>query len=318
LERPPTAGPKEACALSAGPRVRAERARQRVAFVLLGLLSAAILLPAVLIVALVAVKGAPAVNWEFVATMPRDGMKAGGILPAIYGSALLVTVTMLLSLPVGVLGAVYLSEYARRGPLVRLIRIAILNLAGVPSIIYGLFGVGVFVMVVLPAMMDAMHVAKQGHSPACLLAGAATMALLVLPMVITTTEEALRQVPQHLRDASLALGATKWQTVRRVVLRNALPGILTGVMLSVGRAAGETAPILLTGAAFYIPAMARPGAALLQPFMALPYHLFATSTQLPDAPESLKWGTAFVLLMFVLGFNATGIVLRARLRRSRG
>jgi len=291
--------------------------RQIAAFCALGLLSTAILVPTVLIVAFVAAKGAPSVSWEFLSAMPRDGMKAGGILPAIYGSFLLVLVTIALALPVGVLGAVYLAEYARHGLLVRIIRIAILNLAGVPSIVYGLFGMGVFVVVIVPAMMDAMNVAREGHATACLLSGAATMALLVLPMVITITEEALRQVPQHIRDASLALGATKWQTVRRVVLSNALPGILTGVMLSVGRAAGETAPILLTGAAFYIPSLPRGADALFQPFMALPYHLFATSTQLPGAPESLKWGTAFVLLAAVLGFNAVGIALRIYLRRRR-
>lgn len=303
--------------LGASRGVRMQRLRQTIAFVGLGLVTAAVLVPAVAIVVFVVAKGAPAMSWEFVSQMPRDNMKAGGILPAIYGSLLLVTVTMLLALPVGVLGAVYLSEYARRGPLVRVIRVAILNLAGVPSIVYGLFGMGVFVVVLVPAMMDAMGIASEGRSPACLLAGAATMALLVLPMLITTTEEALRQVPRHVRDASLALGATKWQTVRRVVLPGALPGILTGLMLSIGRAAGETAPILLTGALFYMPSLSGPIDSLTKPFMALPYHLFATSTQLPGAPEALRWGTALVLLLTVLGFNGAGIALRAYLRRKK-
>lgn len=305
------------CVLSAGPTTRAHRLRQTVAFTVLAASSALVLIPAVAIVAFVAVKGAPAVNWEFLSAMPTNGMKEGGILPALYGSALLVVLTLALALPVGVLGAVYLSEYARTGPLVRMIRVAILNLAGVPSIVYGLFGMGVFVVMVLPWLMSTLGLTGESHSPACLLAGAATMALLVLPMVVTTTEEALRQVPRHYRNSSLALGATKWQTVRRVVLPNALPGILTGVMLSIGRAAGETAPILLTGAAFYIPSLASPGEALFRPFMALPYHLFATSTQLPDAPESLKWGTAFVLLATVLAFNGAGVALRAYLRREK-
>ena len=303
--------------LKAGRYARSQRARQALAFAALALLSTAILVPTVVILVFVVAKGAPSVSWAFLSEMPRGNMKAGGILPAIYGSLLLVLVTMALALPMGVLGAVYLSEYARHGLPIRVIRIAILNLAGVPSIVYGLFGMGVFVVVVMPAMMDALRVPREGHATACLLSGAATMALLVLPMVVTATEEALRQVPQHIRDASLALGATKWQTVRRVVLPNALHGILTGVMLSVGRAAGETAPILLTGAAFYIPSLPRGADALFKPFMALPYHLFATSTQLPGAPESLKWGTAFVLLAAVLGFNAAGIALRIYLRRKR-
>ncbi len=303
--------------LRAGRDVRRQRLRQTIAFAGLGVITGLVLLPAVAIIVFIVVKGAPALNWEFVSAMPRDNMKAGGILPAIYGSFLLVLLTLVLALPVGVLGAVYLSEYARKGPLVRAIRVAILNLAGVPSIVYGLFGMGAYVVLILPAMMDALGVTREGHSPACLLAGAATMALLILPMLITTTEEALRQVPQHHRDASLALGATKWQTVRRVVLPNALPGILTGLMLSIGRAAGETAPILLTGALFYAPSLAGPIASLFKPFMALPYHLWATSTQLSDAPESLKWGTALVLLATVLGFNGLGIALRAHLRRKK-
>jgi phosphate transport system permease protein len=316
--RPPAAASEPApCGLAASAATRRQRLRQTAAFTVLAASSTLVLIPAVAIVAFVAAKGLPSVNWEFLSAMPRGGMKEGGILPALYGSALLVVLTLLLALPVGVLGAVYLSEYARTGPLVRAIRVAILNLAGVPSIVYGLFGMGVFVVLVMPWLMGVLGLSPETHSPACLLAAAATMALLVLPMVVTTTEEALRQVPRHYRDSSLALGATKWQTVRRVVLPNALPGILTGVMLSIGRAAGETAPILLTGAAFYIPSLSSPGDALFQPFMALPYHLFATSTQLPDAPESLKWGTAFVLLATVLAFNGAGVALRAYLRRKK-
>lgn len=294
-----------------------ERLKERVAFGLLGLLSLGIAVPAVLIIYFVAVRGLPGISWGFLTDMPRDGMTAGGIFPAIVGSVSLVAVTLALAVPVGVLGAIYLVEYARQGPLVRAIRVAILNLAGVPSIVYGLFGMGLFVMVIMPAMMRLLDLDPRQFSPACLLAGAATLALLVLPMVITTTEEALRQIPQHMRSGSLALGATRWQTVRRIVLPNALPGILTGIILAVGRAAGETAPILLTGAVFYMSTLPDPGTALFKPFMALPYHLYAIATQLPDAPPEVKWGTALVLLGGVLGLNAIAIALRTYLRRRR-
>jgi len=296
---------------------RLERAKQAVAFAGMGLLSLSIVAPVVLIVYFVGSRGLPAISWEFLSQMPREGMKAGGIFPAIAGTLALVLLTMLLSVPVGILGAIYLNEYARRGPLVRAIRLAILNLAGVPSIVHGLFGMGVFVMLVIPALIDVLGVDRGTSSTSCLLAGSATMALLVLPMVITTTEEALKQVPQHQRSASLALGATRWQTIRRIVLPGAMPGILTGLILAIGRAAGETAPILLTGAAFYMSRLPGIKEALFTQFMALPYHLFAVSTQLSGSTDEVKWGTAFVLLALVMGLNMTAIVLRAWLRRGR-
>ncbi|MBP8953014.1 MAG: phosphate ABC transporter permease PstA [Armatimonadetes bacterium] len=290
---------------------------QSLAFGCLGLLALSIVAPAILIVWFVLAKGGSMLSVEFLTAMPKDGMTAGGIFPAIAGSIGLVLATMVFAVPVGVLGAVYLSEYARQGLLVRAIRIAIMNLAGVPSIVYGLFGMGVFVMVVMPAIINALNLDPHEYSRSCLLAGAATLALLVLPMIITTSEEALRQVPQHQRHASLALGATKWQTIWRIVLPNAMPGILTGLVLAIGRAAGETAPILLTGAVFYMSRM--PGAhdALFKPFMALPYHLFAIATQLPTAPDELKWGVALVLLSIVLGFNIIAVAMRTYLRRKR-
>jgi phosphate transport system permease protein len=201
----------------------------------------------------------------------------------------------------GVAAAVYLSEYARAGALVRLIRLAIVNLAGVPSVVYGLFGLALFVMMM-----------KFGR---CLLAGACTLALLVLPLVITASEEALRQVPGRLREASFALGATRWQTVRRVVLPNALPGILTGMILSVGRAAGETAPILFT-AAFFSLTHPFPNS-VFDPIVALPYQLFVMATEVPGIPEATKWATAVVLVGIVLAFNLAAVALRARLRRAR-
>jgi len=293
------------------------RAKQHFAFALLGVLSLSIVLPAGLIVYFVAARGLPAISWEFLTASPENGMTEGGILPAILGSLALVMVTMAFAVPVGVMGAVYLVEYARQGLLVRCIRIAIMNLAGVPSIVYGLFGMGVFVMVIVPAMINLLHLDPHEYSRSCLLAGAATLALLILPMVIATTEEALRQVPGHQRHASLALGATKWQTVRRIVLPNALPGILTGLVLAIGRTAGETAPILLTGAVFYMSKLPGAHEALFKPFMALPYHLFAIATQLPGAPDEIKWGTALVLLGLVLGFNTIAVVLRTYLRGKR-
>jgi len=301
----------------ATPRGSAQRVNQSLAFGCLGLLALSIVAPAILIVWFVLAKGGSMLSVEFLTAMPKDGMTAGGIFPAIAGSIGLVLATMVFAVPVGVLGAVYLSEYARQGLLVRAIRIAIMNLAGVPSIVYGLFGMGVFVMVVMPAIINALNLDPHEYSRSCLLAGAATLALLVLPMIITTSEEALRQVPQHQRHASLALGATKWQTIWRIVLPNAMPGILTGLVLAIGRAAGETAPILLTGAVFYMSRM--PGAhdAMFKPFMALPYHLFAIATQLPTAPDELKWGVALVLLSIVLGFNIIAVAMRTYLRRKR-
>jgi len=213
-----------------GARATNARLTQSIAFVFLWLAAALVVVPIVAIIGVMIGRGAKALDWDLLTAA------TGGLLPAIVGTAYLAALTALLAAPVGVAAAVYLSEYARPGPLVRLVRLAIVNLAGVPSVVYGLFGLALFVMLL-------------GFGR-CLLAGACTLALLVLPLVITASEEALRQVPQGLRQASLALGATRWQTVRRVVLPNSLPGIITGLILSIGRAAGETAPILFT-AAFY-------------------------------------------------------------------
>ncbi len=232
--------------------------------------------------------------------MPRKGMLEGGIMPCIVGTMVLVTGTMLVALPLGVFGAVYLTEYARPSVLTRLIRLSIVNLAGVPSVVFGLFGLGVFVLLC--------------RFQASILSGALTLALLVLPLVITATEEALRTVPLSFREASMALGATRWQTIRKVILPNAMPGILTGAILSLSRAAGETAPILLTVAAFYLPELPKK---LSDQVMTLSYHLYIISTQVPGAPDRVQWGTAFVLLALVLGANSVAIALRMSLRRRR-
>lgn len=278
--------------------MRAKRASERIAFALMALCTAIVVLPVVAILIYVLVKGAPAINLEFLTAMPRRGMKAGGIFPAIWGTTLLMVGTAVFSVPLGVGAAIYLSEYAPDNRFTRLIRLAIVNLAGIPSVVYGLFGLGLFVIFL-------------GFG-ASVIAGSLTLAILVLPVIITASEEALRAVPRDFRYASLALGATHWQTVRHQVLPYALPGTLTGVVLSLGRAAGETAPILFTAAAFFLPRLT------VSPFeqvMALPYHLFVISTQVPGMPESYQYGTALVLMAMVTVAYLVATVIRIRLRR---
>jgi phosphate transport system permease protein len=273
---------------------------QRIGFALLSLVTLAVVLPILMLVGYVVYLGAPAMSWEFVTEMPREGMRAGGVWPAIVGTVLLTLGTAVFAVPVGVAVAVYLAEYARDALLTRLIRLAIINLAGVPSVVYGLFGLGLFVIFL-----------QFGTS---LLAGSLTLAIMTLPVIISTTEEALRAVPQSFRIVSLSLGATRWQTIRRVVLPQALPGILTGVILGLERAAGETAPILFTVAAFFLPRL--PGS-IFDQTMALPYHLFVISTQVPGMPIRIQYGTALVLLVFVLSMNVLAAIMRSRFRAKR-
>ena len=274
-----------------------KRLKERIAFGVLTLLAALVILPTLLMIGYIIYRGIGAISWEFITAMPRKGMREGGIFPAIIGTVSLVTGTILFALPLGVGSAIYLTEYARQGRLTRLIRLAILNLAGVPSVVYGLFGLGLFVLFL-----------GFGSS---VLAGALTLACLVLPIVITASEEALKSVDFSFRQASLALGATKWQTIRHVVLPHAAPGIITGAVLAIGRAAGETAPILLTVAAFFLPRL--PQSAFDQ-VMALPYHLYIISTQVPGMPESIKYGTALVLLGIVSIFFAIATAIRIRFK----
>ena len=297
--KPAPGAPPPASVRTRGFRLDAHT-RERIALTLLALSALSVVLPVLLVVYFLVRQGVPAINWTFLTQPPTDGMTKGGIFPAIVGTIYLMLATLILAVPFGIGAAIYLSEYARRGTLVRLIRLAIVNLAGVPSIVYGLFGLGVFVLFL--------------HFGTSILAGSCTLAILVLPMVITASEEALRVVPQEFRSASLALGATKWQTIRKVVLPSALPGILTGVILSMGRAAGETAPILLTCAAFYLPHLPK---SILNQCMALPYHLFSVATQVPNAPDTIRWGTALVLLAIVLGSNTVAIWVRLRVRKAR-
>lgn len=240
-------------------------------------------------------KGAPSLSWEFITTLPRTGMTEGGILPAILGTVMLTLITAVAAVPFGISCAVYLSEYASDNWLTRTIRASIRNLAGVPSIIYGLFGLALFVQGL-----------QMGTS---MLAAGLTLGLLSLPYVIITTEEALRRIPASTREAALAVGATQFETIRDVVMPAALPGILTGVVLTLSRAAGETAPILFTGVAFYIN---NPNGYLNQEFMALPYHLYMLSTQhhAIEQVRPLAYGTALVLIIVVFLLNFTAFYIR--------
>lgn len=273
-------------------------AQEKLAIFMLRAASAVVMLPTLLILGFLVARGIRGLSLEFLFSYPKENMTAGGILPAIVGTLYLVAGTVVFSVPLGVMSAIYLSEYAKPGALVRLIRLSIVNLAGVPSIVYGLFGFGVFVLLL-----------RLGAS---ILSGSLTLAILVLPLVMVSSQEALRSVPQSFREASLALGASRWQTVRRVVLPNAFPGIITGVILAVGRAAGETAPVLFTVAAFYLPRLPQ---SIYDQAMVLPYHLFIISTQVPNSPPRIQWGTALTLLIIVLGMNLVASVVRARYRR---
>lgn len=273
---------------------------QRIGFTGITLMAVFTVIPIIATVIYILVQGAPAISLEFLSGFPRDGMRQGGILPAIIGTLYLTLGTAVFSVPLGIAAAIYLSEYAADSPLTRTIRIAIINLAGIPSVVYGLFGLGLFVLFL-----------KFGTS---ILAASLTLSIMTLPVIISTAEESLRSVPQGFRTVSISLGATRWQTIRHIVLKEALPGILTGVILGLERAAGETAPILFTGAAFFLPRL--PGS----PFdatMALPYHLFVISTQVPEMPIQVQYGTALVLLFFVLTMNLIATVVRSRARAKR-
>ncbi len=282
------------------PHQRRRYLVQRIGFALLALAALVVVVPILLVIGTIVVRGGGAIGWEFLTAMPRDGMKAGGILPAIVGTLLLTLGTALAAIPVGVGGAIYLSEYARDTWLTRAIRLAIINLAGIPSVVYGLFGLGLFVLFL-----------RLGTS---ILAGSLTLAIMTLPIIISTAEEALRAVPVEFRTVSASLGGTRWQGIRNIVLPQALPGIITGVILGLLRAAGETAPILFTVAAFFLPRLPRTP---LDQTMALPYHLYVISTQVPAMPLRIQYGTALVLLALVLSLNVVATVIRSYFRRRR-
>ena len=244
-------------------------------------------------------KGLPALSWNFIHQYPTNGMTKGGILPAIIGTILLTFITTVFAVPFGVACAVYLNEYAKPSLLTNIIRASIRNLAGIPSIIYGLFGLALFV--------QALHFGTS------VLSAGLTLGLLSLPYIITTTEEALKRIPNSMREATLALGATQFETIKDVVLPKALPGILTGVILTMSRAAGETAPILFTGVAFYINGVTT---SINQEFMALPYHLYMLSTQHSaiEAVRPLAYATAVVLIMLVFMLNIIAFIIRFKYR----
>jgi phosphate transport system permease protein len=273
---------------------------QRLGFALLALTALVVVVPILLVVGALVVRGAGAISWEFITAMPRDGMKAGGILPAIVGTLLLTLGSAVAAIPVGVGGAIYLAEYSRDAWLTRVIRLAIINLAGIPSVVYGLFGLGMFVLFL-----------QFGTS---IVAGSLTLAIMILPVIISTAEEALRAVPVEFRTVSASLGGTRWQGIRNIVLPQALPGIITGIILGLLRAAGETAPILFTVAAFFLPHLPR---SLFDQTMALPYHLYVISTQVPGMPEEIQYGTALVLLTLVLSMNIVAAIIRSYFRRRR-
>jgi phosphate transport system permease protein len=247
-------------------------------------------------------KGAGVISWEFLTKPPTDGMTQGGIFPAIVGTFYVTIITALMSVPLGMGCAIYLNEYATAGKRTRVIRMAIRNLSGVPSIVYGLFGVALFV-----------ELMRLGTG---ILAAGLTLGLMTLPWTITASEEALRSVPKAYREGSLALGATKWQSIRTNVLPYAIPGMLTGTILGLSRAVGETAPILFTGAAFFLPQLPQ---SVKDQFMALPYHLYIMATQHRDiqAARPLAYGTALVLITMVFFMNLTGIILRYHLRKAK-
>jgi len=267
---------------------------------LMGAMTLTLIAPVMVVLATLIVRGAPAISWAFLTEDPINGMTAGGIFPALFGTICIVIVALIASVPVGVAAAVYLSEYAPDTWFTRVINLAIINLAGVPSIVHALFGVGAFVL-----FLDF------GTS---ILAASLTLAVMTLPVVIVSTRESLAAVPNSYRDACMSMGATKWQTIWRVVLPNAISGILTGVILEVSRTAGETAPIMFTGAAFFLPFLPQ---SVYDQTMAMSLHLFVVSTQVPDVPDELPYGVALVLIGMVLIMNAASIAFRMKLRRTR-
>lgn len=276
------------------------RQKQKAGYVMLAVLAAVTILPIVALILFIIINGLPAISWEFVSAMPRDGMRAGGILPAIIGTFYLTLGTALFSIPPGIAAAIYLAEYAPDNRWTQLIRVAMINLAGIPSVVYGLFGLGLFVVFL-----------KFGTS---ILAASLTLSIMTLPVIISTAEEALRSVPNSFRVISISLGATRWQTVWRIVLPQALSGVVTGIILGLERAAGETAPILFTGAAFFLPRLPQ---SPMDATMALPYHLFVISTQVPGMSIQIQYGTVLVLLAFVLGMNLIATLIRSRARARR-
>ncbi len=300
---PAPVAPTDPSALfTATDRTRRKLLTQRIAGIVFGAMAAAILLPLLVILGYIFVRALPALDWGFVTGLPEQGMRAGGIWPALAGTAYLVVFSLLVAAPIGVMAGIYLNEFARDNWFTRAVNLAVVNLAGVPSIVHALFGVGAFVVF-----------AGLGKS---ILAASLTLAVMTLPVIIVATKEALAAVPRSFREACWNLGASRWQVIRTIVLPNSFGGILTGLILEVCRAAGETAPIMFTGAIVF---KAVESGQLL-PYnptdqcMALSYHLHTVATQIPGVPEPMLYATAAVLVGFVLVFNSFAIAMRVRLR----
>jgi phosphate transport system permease protein len=270
---------------------------QKLVMILFLMMTVILIIPVLIILGTLIVKGGPIISWDFLFTNPTDGMTAGGIFPALIGTVWLVGVALLVSVPLGVAAAIYLSEYAPDNWLTRVINLASINLAGVPSIVHALFGVGAFVIFF-------------GFGTS-ILAASLTLAIMTLPVVIVASRESLQAVPQAFREACWNMGATRWQTIMRVVLPNAISGILTGVILEVSRTTGETAPIMFTGAAFFLPFLPE---GIFDQTMAMSLHLFVVSTQVPGVPDALPYGVALVLISMVLLMNSISIAFRMYLR----
>ncbi len=273
---------------------------QKLAVIIITTVAALVVIPIITVILFIIWQGVGAISWEFLTQPPANGMREGGIMPAVLGTIILTFGTVIVSVPLAIGAAIYLAEYASENRLTRYVRLAIVNLAGIPSIVYGLFGLGAFVLFL-----------NFGTS---ILAGSLTLGIMTLPVIISTAEEAILAVPQRFRMVSLSLGATRWQTIRYQVLPHALPGITTGIILGLGRAAGETAPILFTVAAFYLPELPQ---SMFDQTMALPYHLYVISTQVPGMPLDIQYGTALVLMMIVLTLTLIATLFRTRLRRRR-
>jgi phosphate transport system permease protein len=280
-----------------GRSVRVARVTQAIAEVVTGLITVSVIGIALAILGVIVYRGIGAINWAFLTQPPGPGMTTGGIGPVIAGTVWLTVFTAVFAVPIGILAGIYLAEYAPKAFSTRMIRLAITNMAGVPSIVYGLFGLSLFVI----AMRFGTSV----------IAGSLTLAAMTIPIIITATEEAMRQIPTDLRHASLALGAGRWRTTWRIILPAALPGIVTGLIIGLARAAGETAPILFTAVVFYVP---RYPTSVFSKVMALPYHIYVLATQVPNPPEQIVWGTTLVLVAGVTFVSVAAAIWRARQR----
>ncbi|MDR0985318.1 MAG: phosphate ABC transporter permease PstA [Endomicrobium sp.] len=271
---------------------------QKISYFILFLVTVFAIIPVIIIISVIVKNGLPAITLEFLTSFPKNGIRGGGIFPAIIGTFAIIICSIVIICPIGILAAIYLNEYAGNNLLTKIIKLAIINLANIPSVVYGLFGFSIFVVFL-----------RLGVS---IISGALTLSIMELPVIITTTQNALNSVPSSFREASLSLGVSHWQTIRYVVLPSAVPGILTGTILSIARISGETAPILFTAAVFYVPHLPH---SIFDQVMILPYHLYITSTNVPYMPQKLVFGIALVLLIMVLTISSISIIIRIYFRK---